>query len=94
MKIDYKEYRILTDKETIYLTRTQNNILQLLYNNKNNIVTYEDIAKEIYNSKYDDLLKNLIKKHISILRKKISKYIEIKTVRDIGYIIEEDLKWV
>ena len=92
MKIDYKEYRILTDKETIYLTRTQNNILQLLYNNKNNIVTYEDIAKEIYNSKYDDLLKNLIKKHISILRKKISKYIEIKTVRDIGYIIEEDLK--
>ena len=94
MKIDFEGHRILLDNETIYLTKKQNAILELLYSSTNQLITYKDIAEKVYQTDYDIFLKNLIRKHISLLRKKIGKNIEIKTIREVGYIIEEDLKWV
>lgn len=88
MTIDFNGHRILTDKETIYLTKIQNIILKLLYNNKNNVVKREEIIKEIYNLPVDNELKSVIRKHISLLNKKIGKYITIKSIRDAGYILE------
>ena len=92
MKIEFEEYRIIIDNKTIYLTNTQKAILELLYNNKNKLITYEMIAKTIFQLECEELLKSLIRQHISLLRKKIDQYIKIHTIRGVGYIIEEEWK--
>lgn len=92
MKLEFDECRILLDNKSIYLTNIENIILKLLFNNKGKVVKYEEIALKIYNLNIDAGLKSTIRKHISLLRKKIGKNIEIKTIREVGYIIEEDLK--
>lgn len=90
MKIDFEGHRIIIQKETIWLTTTESNLLKLLYEQKNNVVSYQDIADRIYKVEADELLKGLIRKHIALLRKKIKKCITIKTVKSVGYIIEEE----
>lgn len=92
MRIDFEGHRILLNKETLYLTQMENNILKILYKRKGKVVKYDEISKKIYKVNVDEYLKDNIKKHISLLNKKISKYIKIKNIRNIGYIIEEDLK--
>lgn len=91
MTIDFEGRKILVDEEVIYLTVIQNDILILLYKHKNNVVKYEEIIRKIYDLDTDDGLKTTIRKHISLLNKKIGKYITIKNVRNEGYIIEEEL---
>lgn len=90
MKIDFEGHRILLTDKIIYLTTMENNILEIIYNNKDKVTLYQDISNKIYQTECDELLKNLIRKHITLLRKKVSQYIKIKTVRDVGYIIEEE----
>lgn len=93
MTIDFEQYRILlNDNKTIYLTKTEKTILELLFNNKKKIVKYEEIIPKIYETNVDEGLKNALRKNISLLNKKINKYIKIKNIRNVGYIIEEDLK--
>lgn len=92
MKIDFERQIILLDDKKIYLTRIQSNILNLFYNNINQLVTYKDIAEEVYQLQCDTFLKVLIRKHISLLRKKLEGNIKIETIRNVGYIIEEELK--
>lgn len=87
--VDFKGHRVMLKDKTIWLTNTQNNILEIIYNNKNRVVTYEEIVKEIYSTECDNSLISLIRRHITSLRKKINRYINIKTVRGVGYIIEE-----
>lgn len=91
MKIDFETHRFLTENETIYLTNIQNRILKLFYNSEDKVLKYETLAKEIYGIKCDSDLKKLIRKQISLLNKKVNKYIKIKNIKDVGYIIEEEL---
>lgn len=88
MEINFNEHRIIVGDKTIWLTKIENTILELLYINKENVVSYQDIAKAIYQLELDEMLKRLISKHISVLRKKVNQYIEIKNVRDVGYVME------
>lgn len=92
MKIDFERHIVLLDDKKIYLTEIQNSILKLFYSNINQLITYEDIAEKVYQLQCDTSLKVLIRQHISLLRKKLSKNIKIKTIRNVGYIIEEELK--
>lgn len=90
MRIDYEGHRILLeDDRVIYLTLTEIRVLELIYKNKGNVTKYEDIAKKIYETELDVCIKNTIAITISRLKKKISKYIEIKNIRQAGYIIEK-----
>lgn len=89
---DFNTHRVLTNEKTIYLTTMQNDILKLLYEHKNNVVKYEEIIEKIYNLNADKTLKLSVIKHIALLNKKLTGYIKIKNIRDVGYIIEEDLK--
>lgn len=90
MIIDYKGHRILLeDGRVIYLTLMETRLLELIYENKGNVVSYKEIAKEIYETEIDVCLKNTIAINISRLKKKIGKYIEIKTIRQAGYIVEK-----
>lgn len=92
MKIDFEGHRIILENKTIHLTTTENIIFKLLYENKNKVVKYEEIIMNTYKMNIDESLKRALTKNISILNKKIGKYIRIKNVREVGYIIEEDLK--
>jgi len=93
MIIDYKGHRILLeDGRVIYLTLMETRLLELIYENKGNVVSYKEIAKEIYETEIDVCLKNTITINISRLKKKIGKYIEIKTIRQAGYIVEKSYK--
>lgn len=91
MKIDFMEHKILVEDNVIYLTLIQNKILKLLNDNKGKIVTYEQLVKEIYNLECDEFLKQAIRRHVSLLRKRINKYIKIHTINSVGYVIEEGL---
>lgn len=88
--VDFKGHRVMFKDKTIWLTNTQNSILEIIYNNKGSVVTYEEIVKEIYSTECDNSLISLIRRHIASLRKKINRYINIKTIREVGYIIEEE----
>lgn len=90
MKIDFETHRLLIEDKTIYLTNIQNEILRLFYNSKDKVLKYETLAKEIYGIKCDSDLKKLIRKQISLLNKKVHKYIKIRNIKDVGYIIEEE----
>ncbi len=89
MIIDFGGCRILTNNEIIYLTPIQSKILNLLYDNRDKVIKQEEIIKEVYGLKADDGLKNTVRKHISLLNKKIGKYMKIKNIRGAGYILEE-----
>ncbi len=94
MIIDFKGYRVILKDKTIYLTKININIFELLYKNKNKVVTYNEIIYKIYKTEPDEYLKSSIRQHISLLKKKLNKYITIKNIYNTGYImiIEEDLK--
>lgn len=92
MTTDFEGHRIILENKSIWLTNIQNQLLEILYNNQEKVVKYEEIASKIYETECDEDLKALIRRHMTLLRKKVSKYIKIKTVRDVGYIIEEDLR--
>lgn len=92
MNIDIDNHRIILENKKIYITAAQNIILKLLYENRGKVVKYEEIISKIYKTNIDEGLKNALRKHMSILNKKISRYIKIKNIRNVGYIIEEDLK--
>lgn len=86
------ERRVIINDKIIYLSITENKILNLLFNNKGKIITYDELAEEIYYNKCDKYYKKAIRKHMALLRKKVGQYIKIKTVREVGYIVEEELK--
>lgn len=90
MIIDYKGHRILLeDGRVIYLTLMETRLLELIYENRGNVVRYEEIAKKIYETELDTCIKNTMAITVSRLKKKISKHIKIKTIRQAGYIIEK-----
>ena len=90
MKIDFKGHRVIVQDKTIWLTKKENSLLELLYSQKGNTVTYEEITETIYQSEPDDFLLTVIRKHISFLREKIEKYITIRNIKGVGYIIENE----
>lgn len=83
--------RNINTDETISLTFKETQILELLMFNKNNTIHREVIYEKIWG--YDtEIESNSLEAYISYLRKKISKLsssLELKTVRGIGYVINE-----
>ena len=78
-KID--ESKILKDEENIYLGQVQSNILELFINNKNRIITKDEL--------YDCMEKpsgNALRFHINKLKNITD--INIKNIRGSGYILE------
>lgn len=92
MTIDFEGHRILLNNKTIYLTHIEKSILEILYENIGKVVKYDKLIKKIYNIQEDESLKNALRKNISILRRKIGNYINIHTIKNVGYIIEEELQ--
>lgn len=81
----------ISTNEQISLTFKEAQILELLMYNKNNTVQRETIYEKIWG--YDsEIESNSLEAYISYLRKKLSKLsdtVQLKTVRGIGYVINE-----
>ncbi len=85
------EIRSIKTDEIISLTFKESQILELLMFNKNNTIKKETIYEKIWG--YDsEIESNSLEAYISYLRKKLAKLseeVQLKTVRGVGYIIDE-----
>lgn len=81
----------LLDNKALELTNSEYNILLCLVKNKNKVVTKEELCEKGLNRKIE-VFDRSVDMHISHLRNKIGKTSEglprIKTVRGIGYLLE------
>ncbi len=85
------EIKNINSGEVLSLTFKESQILELLMFNKNNTIKKETIYEKIWG--YDsEIESNSLEAYISYLRKKLSKlseHLQLKTVRGVGYIIDE-----
>ena len=81
-------HKFLKDKKEIILSPKEFSIIRALLENIEKVVSKKTLENMLYS--WDDSVEsNAVEVHIHNLRKKIGKDI-IKTIRGIGYIIEED----
>lgn len=90
MEINFDKHRIVADGKRINLTKKENEILQLLYDNKDKVVTYNEISEKVYGAPIDKYILNSLLKQICLLKKKIREYITIQNIGKTGYIIENE----
>ncbi len=85
------EIKNIDTGEVLSLTFKEAQILELLMFNKNNTIKKETIYEKIWG--YDcEIESNSLEAYISYLRKKLAKLsesVQLKTVRGVGYVIEE-----
>ncbi|MEI5995564.1 winged helix-turn-helix transcriptional regulator [Candidatus Enterococcus mansonii] len=90
--IPEKSCALINKQKEIDLTRQEFTALSILYKNKNQTVTYEDIYNCVWNNNSEKVEKNRVCNLVSHVRKKLSKQlnspVRVKTVRSIGYILE------
>lgn len=87
--IDDKKHRCLVDQKTVVLTNKEYDILKLLLQHSNDVVTKEMMFKYVWATDYIGETRTL-DMHIKSLRKKLteaSSEAEIKTVRGVGYMV-------
>ena len=82
-------YKVTVDNDEIHISRREFAILHKLMECENRVVTREIITQSLYGWG-DDVDSNTIEVHIHNLRKKIGEGLQIKTVRGIGYMIENE----
>lgn len=83
------EREFIVNDTDVDLTNNEFNLLVYLMKNKNNIVTQEDIAENVWDIHFDTQT-NYINVYISYLRKKIREHAEhdyIETVRKKGFVL-------
>lgn len=89
LKVDMLEREFWVNDARVDLTNNEYNLLVYLLKQKNNIVTQEEIAENVWDIHFDTQT-NYINVYISYLRKKIRNHSEneyIDTVRKKGFII-------
>ena len=80
---DYDDYKYYIDGKVIRLGNNQNEVLNLLIENKNHLVTYKKIAQRIYFKDYKKDMVHNISLIIHKLRTECNLHID--TVRSRGY---------
>lgn len=92
LKVDMLERQFMVNGTHVDLTNNEYNLLVYLLKRKNQIVTQEEIAENVWDIHFDTQT-NYINVYISYLRKKIRSHSEneyIDTVRKKGFIIRCD----
>ena len=79
-----ENYSVFLDDEPILLTKTEFELVKLLIENKEEIVSRDKIIEKIWGWEASD---NLLDSTMKKIRKKLGKE-KIKTVRGIGYILK------
>lgn len=93
LAMNVKKHECLLDEQPLTLTPTEFSILQILLENKGNIVSAEELFHKIWKDEYYNKANNTITVHIRHLREKLNDTLEkpkyIKTIWGVGYKIEE-----
>lgn len=93
LTLDIKKHECLLNDKPLPLTPTEFSILQILLENKGNVISGEELFHKIWKDEYYTKSNNTITVHIRRLREKLNDTLEnpkyIKTVWGVGYKIEE-----
>ena len=83
-----REFSVINEDETIYLTNTEFHLLSVLITNAGRVIERGALLKSIWDDGGMFIEDNTLSVHMSRLRDKIGKK-HIKTIRGVGYIWEE-----
>ena len=91
--VDTKKHECLLNGKPVSLTPTEFSILQILLENKGNVISGEEIFHRIWKDEYYIKSNNTITVHMRRLREKLDDTLEnpkyIKTIWGVGYKIDE-----
>ncbi len=88
IEMDIENFTVKVDYQEIYLSKTEYELLKILLEKYERIVTREEIIETIWGWEASD---NLLDSTMKNLRKKLNKTL-IKTIRGIGYKLENENK--
>lgn len=91
LKMDRVRHKVTREGEEIPLTLTEYNLLEHLLKNKNIALSRKDILKAVWGGNVDGFT-NIVDVYVNYLRKKIERPDRkrlLKTVRGVGYLLEE-----
>ena len=92
--VDTKKHECLQNNKPVSLTPTEFSILQILLENKSNVLSGEELFLRIWKDEYYTKSNNTITVHIRRLREKLNDTLEnpkyIKTIWGVGYKIDEN----
>ena len=93
LEIDTGTRQVKRDGEAVALTKKEYAIFEFLLYNKNRVISRLSIAEHVWGDNFDLFrMTNFVDVHVKNLRKKISPDAPgsiVKTVRGVGYLIEE-----
>ena len=87
--LDTSSHKLKINDITTQISRREYSILIKLMESSGKVISREILSQSVYGWS-DDVDSNAIEVHIHNLRKKLKPYLNIKTIRGIGYIIEEE----
>ena len=92
--VDTKKHECLQNNKPVSLTPTEFSILQILLENKSNVLSGEELFRRIWKDEYYTKSNNTITVHIRRLREKLNDTLEnpmfINTIWGVGYKIDEN----
>jgi len=95
VRLDTVKRSVFVDGVQIHLTAKEFSILEFLLHNKGSVVSRFNLAEHIWGEEFDPFsMSNYVDVHIKNLRKKLTAHEDepvIKTIRGIGFIIEEQV---
>lgn len=83
--LDEYNYRFIGNNEIIHLTQTETMILSILMHNKGKVVSYNEMIEKLYGNHGCSLAN--IRLRMKNLKNKLKYEFDIKTIRNVGYII-------
>lgn len=90
LALDIKTHQCLLNEKPLSLTPTEFSILQILLENKGQVVSAEEMFHKIWQDEYYTKSNNTITVHIRHLREKLGESAGyIKTIWGVGYKIEK-----
>lgn len=95
VRLDTVKRKVTLNGEDVHLTAKEFSVLEFLLHNKGSTVSRFNLAEHVWGEEFDPFsMSNYVDVHIKNLRKKLTAHGEdpfIKTIRGIGFIIEEQM---
>lgn len=87
--IDTREKRVRVHGELVKLTRSEYRLLEVLFGNRDNIVTRQMLYQELFAEESDANRENVVSVHVSAIRRKLASQadVRISTIRGYGLML-------